>query len=131
MSKISKLCSLTTKYTNHSIRAAGATLLSRCMFNPAQIMAVTGHKSVSSLAVYQRISDSEKVAMGKAIGSSIDNNSNVMSKTPIPNNIAGGYKNFNIETLELERDSNSTFFGGLPPNFNCRINNFTINVNKN
>jgi len=70
--RISELCSLSTKYTNYCIRATGVTLLSRSMFNPAQIMAVTGHASVSSLAVYQRVSDSEKVAMGKAIASSID-----------------------------------------------------------
>jgi hypothetical protein len=42
-------------YTNHSIRATGATILGRnCSM--AQIMAVTGHKSASSVAVYQRVS---------------------------------------------------------------------------
>ena len=83
MSKMSQLCSLTTKYTNHNIRATGATLLSRCMFNPAQIMAVTGHKSVSSLAVHQRVSDSEKIAMGKAI-CCVDNNNSALLKAPFP-----------------------------------------------
>jgi integrase len=44
--------------TNHSIRATGATILGRnCSM--AQIMAVTGHKSVSSVAVYQRASSKE------------------------------------------------------------------------
>ena len=74
MSQLSQLCSLSLKYTNHSIRTTGATLLSRAMFNPAQIMAVTGHKSVSSLSVYQRVSDEEKMAMGKAIGNSVERN---------------------------------------------------------
>ena len=36
---------MSTKYTNHSIRATGATLLSRANYNNAQIMSVTGHKS--------------------------------------------------------------------------------------
>jgi hypothetical protein len=43
-------------YTNHSIRATGATILGRnCSM--AQIMAVTRHKSASSVAVYQRRSN--------------------------------------------------------------------------
>jgi integrase len=42
-------------YTNHSIRATGAIILGRnCSM--AQTMAVTGHKSASSVAVYQRVS---------------------------------------------------------------------------
>jgi hypothetical protein len=40
-------------YTKQSIRATGATILGR---NCAQIMTVTGHKSFSSVAVYQRVS---------------------------------------------------------------------------
>ena len=32
-------------YTNHSIPATGATILSHQRFNPAQIMSVSGHKS--------------------------------------------------------------------------------------
>ena len=60
MTNICKALNL-PKYTNHSIRATGATLLSRSKFNNAQIMAVTGHKSCSSLAVYQRINDDEKI----------------------------------------------------------------------
>ena len=47
MSQLSQLCSLSLKYTNHSIRATGATLLSRAMFNPAQIMACLLYTSPS------------------------------------------------------------------------------------
>jgi exoribonuclease R len=36
----------------------------------AQIMAVTGHKSASSVAVYQRVSSKEKQVMGDIITSS-------------------------------------------------------------
>jgi integrase len=57
-------------YTNHSIRATGATILGRnCSM--AQIMAVTGHKSASSVAVYQRVSSKEKQVMGDIITSSV------------------------------------------------------------
>jgi hypothetical protein len=49
----------------------GATILGRhCSM--AQIMAVTGHKSASSVAVYQRVSSKEKQAMGDRTVSSED-----------------------------------------------------------
>ena len=57
-------------YTNHSIRATAATILGRnCSM--AQIMAFTGHKSASSVAVYQRVSSKEKQVMGDIITSSV------------------------------------------------------------
>lgn len=37
------------------------------MFGPSQVMAVTGHKSVQSLSVYQRVSDDEKMMMGDSL----------------------------------------------------------------
>jgi ribosomal protein L14 len=37
----------------------------------AQIMAVTGHKSASSVTVYQRVSSKEKQVMGDIITSSV------------------------------------------------------------
>ena len=49
ITKLSEGAKLSQIYTNHSIRATGATILTKGMFNPSQIMAVTGHKSVNSL----------------------------------------------------------------------------------
>jgi hypothetical protein len=71
MSKVSSACKLTVIYTNHSIRATGATLLSKSGFNHAQIMSVTGHKSVGSMAVYQDVDQDEKLLMGQAIASGL------------------------------------------------------------
>ena len=71
MSELSKSCQLSQIYTNHSIRATGATELSKGMYGPAQIMAVTGHKSVQSLSVYQRVDDEEKLQMGKTLSESL------------------------------------------------------------
>ena len=71
MSKLSKDTDLSQMYTNHSIRATGATILTKSMFSPSQIMAVTGHKSVQSLTVYQRTDTEEKIAMGQAMGQSL------------------------------------------------------------
>ena len=70
MFTLSKKAGLSQIYTNHSIRATGATILGRnCSM--AQIMAVTGHKSASSVAVYQRVSSKEKQVMGDIITSSV------------------------------------------------------------
>ncbi|XP_066912491.1 uncharacterized protein [Clytia hemisphaerica] len=137
MTKMSAICELSTKYTNHSVRATGATLLSRSMFNPAQIMAVTGHKSVSSLAVYQRVSSSEKVAMGQAISRCIDKSTSVpvhqsQSSVTITENDSDDELFQNIDLRNLT--SSSDISGRLLPTLfqNCQINNLTINIsNKN
>ena len=63
MSKLSHDCDLSRVYTNHSIRVTGATFLSRHQFSPKQIMAITGHKSLNSLAIYEKVSTDEKMSM--------------------------------------------------------------------
>ena len=68
MTKLSEGAKLSQIYTNRSIRATGATILTKHMFTPSQIMAVTGHKSVQSLTVYQINDTEEKIAMGHAMG---------------------------------------------------------------
>lgn len=42
------------------------------MYIIASSFCVSGHKSVSSLAVYQRVSDKEKLAMGNTIATHVD-----------------------------------------------------------
>ena len=59
---------LSQTYTNHSIRVTGATILTRENFAASQIKAVTGHRSVTSLSIYQRVSDGEKIKMGETLG---------------------------------------------------------------
>ena len=67
MSRISHSADLSKTYTNHSIRVTGTTLLGRCNYSSKQIMSVTGHRSVSSLAVYQKVSENEKLMMGMSM----------------------------------------------------------------
>lgn len=67
MKRISGQCQLTKQYNNHCIRVTGATILSKNKFDAHQIMAVTGHKSVQSLSVYERVSSQEKIEMGRAM----------------------------------------------------------------
>ena len=57
MSRIAHEADLSKTYTNHSIRVTGTTLLGRCYYSSKQITSVTGHRSVNSLAVYQKVSD--------------------------------------------------------------------------
>ncbi|XP_063443130.1 uncharacterized protein LOC134723448 [Mytilus trossulus] len=78
MSDLSKSANLSQIYTNHSIRASGATILSKNMYGPAQIMAVTGHKSVQSLTVYQRVGNSEKIKMGHTLSDNLVKKNNAM-----------------------------------------------------
>jgi hypothetical protein len=51
----------------HSIRATGATILAKNMYYNAQIMAVTGHKFVQALSMYQRADDEDEIRMGKTL----------------------------------------------------------------
>ena len=71
MKRLSVTHKLSQVYSNHSIRVTGATLLSRQQYGSKQIMSVTGHKSVSSLAVYQRVSDTEKLHMGLSLNAAL------------------------------------------------------------
>lgn len=65
MSTLSKQCKLSQKYTNHDIWVTGCTILFRCNFSNKEIMAITGHKSVNSLAIYQKVSFEQKIRMGQ------------------------------------------------------------------
>ena len=82
MSELSKSAALSQIYTNHSIRATGATIVSNNMYGPAPIMAVTGHKSVQSLTVYQRVDNEEKIRMGQTLSESLMKKSNQTAAFP-------------------------------------------------
>ena len=83
MSELSKSAPLSQIYTNHSIRATGATILSKNMYGPVQIMAVTGHKSVQSLTVYyKRVDNEEKIRMGQTLSENLVKKSNQTAALP-------------------------------------------------
>ena len=71
MSDVSLKCKLSKPYTNHSIRVTGATILTRLNFSSSEIMSVTGHKSVQSLARYQKTQDKTKINMGNVMHQSM------------------------------------------------------------
>ena len=67
MRELSKNCELSQHYTNHCIRVTGSSILSRCKFNDKEVMSMTGHKSVQSLTVYQRVNQQKKMEMGQVL----------------------------------------------------------------
>ena len=67
MKDLSSKYMLSQSYTNHSIRVTGATILTRENFAASQIKAVTGHRSVTSLSIYQRVSDVDKSKWAKLL----------------------------------------------------------------
>ena len=67
MSDLSEKIGLDQRYTNHSIRVTGVTNLTCGHYTPHQIMSITGHKSIQSLSIYQRVKDDEKMMMGMSL----------------------------------------------------------------
>ena len=67
MKKMSEKCDLSQKYTNHCIRVTGATNLTRANYSAKQIMSISGHKSLESLAIYQKVANDEKMMMGMSL----------------------------------------------------------------
>jgi hypothetical protein len=69
MADLSTAAGLGTKYTNHSVRATGATILAEACFSDTDIIAVTGHKTVASLSSYQKTSVKRKIEMAQHLQS--------------------------------------------------------------
>ena len=84
MKGISVKYGLSKVYTNHSIRVTSASILTRKKYSFSQIKEVTGHKSVSSLAIYQRVSDNEKMEMGKSLGNTTSHLEQPSTSTGLP-----------------------------------------------
>ena len=67
MTDISEKCNLSQIYTNHCIRVTGISILTRIRFSASEIMSVSGHKSVQSLAIYQKTDNKKKREMGDVL----------------------------------------------------------------
>ena len=64
LSVLSDECDLSQHYINHCIRVSGITNFKRNNFSDRQVMAVSGHKNLQSLALYTRVHDDKKMMMG-------------------------------------------------------------------
>ena len=72
VSKIADKCGLKEhKYTNHCLRVTAINILTEHQFSNKEIMAITGHKSSSSLEIYQRVGKESKIKMGKTLGTTL------------------------------------------------------------
>ena len=60
MKCMSKEAELSKIYTNHSIRATAVTILDKCGYEARHIMAISGHKSESSIRSYCKTDTSTK-----------------------------------------------------------------------
>ena len=75
MKNISAAAELCYPYTNHSIRATAITILDDCSFEARHIMALSGHKSESSIqSDAAQTSLSNKRKMSETISRSLNNN---------------------------------------------------------
>ena len=72
MKRMSKLVKV-GPYTNHSLRCTGITTLKRCKYTDKQIMSVSGHRSHSSLYMYEHVHENEKIHMGYSLGFALQN----------------------------------------------------------
>ena len=135
MPSLSEKCELSKRYTNHSIRATGTTILSHQRFNPDQIMSVSGHKSVSSLSLYQHVGSPEKISMGKAIGEHLHNKQTTKNNTCNYSSVNTEFNDLLLDDMDFT-DFNATELmvplttTKLPIAFNnCSFSNVTININ--
>ena len=114
MSRMSHEAELSMVYTNHSIRATGITFLKHNHYTEKQIMAISGHKTVNSLAIYQKVSADEKRSMGLSMSYYLQSDnvpSNAVvpfseSEDPLDNDFNDNSVNFDLvemlETIERE-----------------------------
>ncbi len=87
MSRMSKKAGLSHIYTNHSIRVTGITILKRAGYTDKQVMAVSGHRSVQSLAIYQKVNTEEKQQMGSTMFNAMKEKSTNFPALPAPSPI--------------------------------------------
>ena len=102
-------------------------------------MAVTGHKSVSSLTVYQQVSEGEKLIMGQSLSNYVHTSKETTPTQSTPTVSASeslvdfpDWDMSDIDSLLAEvsvpecakpTPSNPIFYG-------CKIENFTLNLYK-
>ena len=106
MKKLSGNHKLLQIYLNHSIRVTGATLLSRQQYGSKQIMSVTGHTYVSFLAVYQRVSDTEKLHMGLSLNAALGITSRVLVPAPVNKSVSSTITQSAVEQEVLSEKTN-------------------------
>ena len=81
MSRICQICDIETKYTNHCLRVTCINML-KANFSDADVMSISGHKSLTSLKIYERTTEKEKEDISDFISSAI--NKDILSTIQAP-----------------------------------------------
>jgi hypothetical protein len=71
MKSLSDQVGLSQKYTNHCIRVTSTSILTKNKFADGLIMKITGHKSQTSLSIYQHLDNDDKLDMGNTLGKAL------------------------------------------------------------
>lgn len=82
ISKLSEQCASSQRYTNHDIHVTSCTILYCCRFSNKEIMALTRHKSVNSLAIYQKVDFDQKICMGQTFNLALTNPKELQKQNP-------------------------------------------------
>ena len=69
MPNITERANVPVRYTNHSLRATAATRMFASGVPEKVVSEVTGHKSLTALRTYERTSEQQQRAAGRAISS--------------------------------------------------------------
>lgn len=143
LQNLSEKVGLSRRYTNHSCRVSAATLLHQeGDFSQVAIQSITGHKSLSSLAIYQKTSEEQKIEMADSLHSKLraTPTATVTSRSGQAHSAARGGSSATeaatMEDLEVVFDeSNEPLDPTVPgPSFapifnNCTVTNLTIVYN--
>ena len=108
MTELSKNAKLTMKYTNHCVHVTGMTNLTRANFSANQIMSVTGHKSVNSLVMYQRVKADKKMMMGMSLAYNLFSPQEVFDKTRESCNSSSGHTRSTTTTCDITKTRNQS-----------------------
>ena len=98
MKMLSNTVGLSKVYTNHSLRATCITELDNQGFESRQIMAVSGHRSETSLKHYARVNSPQKKRMSEALTSIVNTTQAQSSVAPVQvNNNNDDIGNFDLD----------------------------------
>ena len=126
--RLSTKCGLSKVYTNHSLRSTAATLLHQENFAPAAMQSVTGHKSLSSLAIYQHTSKQQKLEMADSLHEKISGKGgkNKAIATSVCQDESNGKSRRPSRQLEVAESTTVSFGGGASYFSEHELNNLNI-----
>lgn len=103
MANICNLCNITIPYTNHCLRVSAINIMKN-NFSDADIMSITGHKSINSLKLYERTTEKDKEDISDCISSKLV--SKTCLKPILVNDHQAPSTSANFQQLEMDDEFN-------------------------